>query len=475
MKKIYSLLISCLITSAGFSQSSTNPVYLNYSSTLDWATYISSTGSSGNQPSMFFHLPYVGTTGNAVFEWDADDSGTRKAIYRFEASSDRIFEINGWNDGSSSDLWFGDDNNDKFYIADDGRVGIGNNAVDISNTSLDQFVVGDGVGSRGIVVYHGTNNDGGYAFANPSGNLTGRILYDYSESEIKFQYGYTDLITYGSNQIDLLKDTDVSGKLTLASVLQMDNANPTLQLVETGVTNNNWDIQVNNGDFQIIKVDDARSTFEEAFFISDQSQIGIGTTNPSRLLHVNGSTTDVVSAFESTDSGTQIALTDNSGSLRLGTLSNGGFALSVGGDASSTTGANVFEAMRVTSSGNVGIGTSNPDQALTVKGKIHSEEIIVDLNVPGPDYVFEEDYDLPTLSEIEAFIKANKHLPEVPTAKEMEANGITLGEMNMLLLKKIEELTLHTIQQETNASKQQELIQELMVRIEKLESQNNEN
>lgn len=379
MKKIYPLLISCLITTAGFSQSSTNPVYLNYSSTLDWATYISSTGSVGNQPSMFFHLPYVGTSGNAVFEWDADDSGTRKAIYRFEASSDRIFEINGWNDGSSSDLWFGDENSDKFYIADDGRVGMGNNAVDISNTSLDQLVVGDGIGSRGIVVYHGTNNDGGYAFANPSGNLTGRILYDYSESEIKFQYGYTDLITYGSNQIDLLKDTDVSGKLTLASALQMDNANPTLQLVETGVTDNNWDIQVNNGDFQIIKVDDTRSTFEEVFFISDQSNIGIGTTTPGNKLEVNGT--------------------------------------------------------------------------------IRSKEVKVEAT-NWPDYVFEEDYDLPTLSEIEAFIKANKHLPEVPSAKEMEANGISLGEMNTLLLKKIEELTLITIQQ-------QKQINELIKRDEK--------
>ena len=71
----------------------------------------------------------------------------------------------------------------------------------------------------------------------------------------------------------------------------------------------------------------------------------------------------------------------------------------------------------------------------------------VALTNPGPDYVFEPTYDLKPLAEIETYIKENKHLPEVPSAKEMEKNGVQLGEMNMLLLKKIEELTLHIIEQ----------------------------
>ena len=99
-------------------------------------------------------------------------------------------------------------------------------------------------------------------------------------------------------------------------------------------------------------------------------------------------------------------------------------------------------------SGSIGIGTTSPDQKLAVKGKIHAEEVIVDLSVPGPDYVFADKYNLPTLESIEAFIQSEKHLPEVPSAIEMETNGVQLGEMNMLLLKKIEELTLYTLQQE---------------------------
>lgn len=96
--------------------------------------------------------------------------------------------------------------------------------------------------------------------------------------------------------------------------------------------------------------------------------------------------------------------------------------------------------------GNVGIGTTNPNQKLTVNGVIYGKEVKVDINVPGPDYVFEKDYNLPSLEEIKNYIDQNKHLPEVPSAKEMEANGIKVSEMNMILLKKVEELTLYVIE-----------------------------
>ncbi len=96
--------------------------------------------------------------------------------------------------------------------------------------------------------------------------------------------------------------------------------------------------------------------------------------------------------------------------------------------------------------GNIGIGTTNPDSKLTVKGNIHAEEVKVDLSVPGPDYVFKEDYDLKPLEEVQNYIEEHGHLPNIPSATEMEENGIQLGEMNMKLLEKIEELTLYVIQ-----------------------------
>ncbi len=109
--------------------------------------------------------------------------------------------------------------------------------------------------------------------------------------------------------------------------------------------------------------------------------------------------------------------------------------------------------------GKIGIGTNNPDELLTVKGKIHTQEVIVDLQgAVAPDYVFEyyaegtstlkPAYELMSLPALDAFILKNKHLPKVPSAKTLDTVGMSLKEMNLLLLEKVEELTLYTLQQQ---------------------------
>jgi hypothetical protein len=70
------------------------------------------------------------------------------------------------------------------------------------------------------------------------------------------------------------------------------------------------------------------------------------------------------------------------------------------------------------------------------------------LNGACPDFVFESDYQLMSLEEVEAFIEENGHLPGVPSAEETEENGINVSEMNMMLLQKVEELTLYILQLE---------------------------
>ncbi|SHM97065.1 tail fiber protein [Flavobacterium chilense] len=119
---------------------------------------------------------------------------------------------------------------------------------------------------------------------------------------------------------------------------------------------------------------------------------------------------------------------------------------------------------------NVGIGTMSPDEKLTVKGKIHTQEVRVDMAGPlVPDYVFANDYKLKSLQEVEDFIKENKHLPEVPSAQEIEKNGLMLAEMNMNLLKKIEEMTLYMIEQEKKNNQQSKEIEFLYKKLSKIE------
>jgi hypothetical protein len=214
--------------------------------------------------------------------------------------------------------------------------------------------------------------------------------------------------------------------------------------------------------------------------ISGNGNVGIGTTTPQAKLHIQDGQ---VMSSDLNNSNINVRLDGRavpaisftrwigSGSIQHNAFAGQFFNPSAGSEYSfgigtgySASGDQTIntKALTVLLNGDVGIGTTNPTQKLQVKGTVYSTEVKVDLAAgTGPDYVFEPTYDLKPLTEIETYIKENKHLPEVPSAKEMEKNGVQLGEMNMLLLKKVEELTLYVIEQNKTIQKQNERIQNL--------------
>lgn len=144
------------------------------------------------------------------------------------------------------------------------------------------------------------------------------------------------------------------------------------------------------------------------------------------------------------NSGDVVLKGDTAGSFIIGNEKNGTIKFETG-QISTTTKVQ----MMIDNIGNIGIGTGsatlNPLEKLAVNGLIHTKEVKVDL-LNWPDFVFEPSYSLIPLNELEQKIIANKHLPEIPSAAEVEENGVLLGEMNKKLLQKVEELTLYIIQ-----------------------------
>jgi hypothetical protein len=118
-----------------------------------------------------------------------------------------------------------------------------------------------------------------------------------------------------------------------------------------------------------------------------------------------------------------------------------------------------LERMRITAAGNVLIGktiVSPSNYLLDVNGSFRANKVVV--NTDGADYVFDSSYKLFPLSEMEAFVQLHHHLPDIQPAKQMKENGLDVGDNQILLLQKIEELTLYLINQNKKQQTQQEII-----------------
>ncbi|WP_443938784.1 hypothetical protein [Pedobacter sp. MW01-1-1] len=206
--------------------------------------------------------------------------------------------------------------------------------------------------------------------------------------------------------------------------------------------------------------------------MTQQGNVGIGTTSPTERLTVEGALACLGSEGRSAAmympssyligdivAGSLYKWYNDIwtlGNIRSSGTPTNGFGISLNGNM-------VF---KINPNGNIGFGTTTPQEKLSVNGNIRAREIKVEAT-NWPDYVFEEDYKITSLQDLEKYIKVNKHLPDMPSAKEVEINGFELGEMNKVLLKKVEELTLHLIEKDKELNTQKGHIQMLQSALEK--------
>ena len=239
-----------------------------------------------------------------------------------------------------------------------------------------------------------------------------------------------------------------------------------LRMQNGGASPYNWEMQSNSLNWFVKNVTGNRVPFvvragarDSTLVLSDDSFVGVGTAAPEELLHIrsDAANTDAFALFDANGSGSDAAFRlrqngvipttwefrnqQDSGRLNVG-IAGGNTPLKIDNAAAN----NLLK-----------LGRNGKPDEVVVTGKLLVNN--TELNVP--DYVFDDSYALRPLADVRSFIEANSHLPDVPSAADIAASGVDMTEMQMTLLKKVEELTLYTLALEDARAAQAQEIAEL--------------
>jgi hypothetical protein len=467
-------------TTSRTNATSTEAMRIDYSGKLGLGTAT---------PLSNFHLYGVDPAGLGLQIQNGTGTGTRTLLTSYASKSsietDKDFTIITNNNGSGG--W-----TDKFIVTNAGNVGIGSatsptvkfevngqNANFYSGTATN--IVNFGRNSSESFSFQVTDLDGYLDYLQDDDANAAHVMYfrnlsagTSASNDIRFQTSSLDRLSIKSNgnvgigitsPLNLLDVNGVArfrrnGSATEGFVIGNDaltlqgwaGHNPYIEWKNVdnsrqgymGWNTDRLSLLLENGyDFTVENANGGPKLMR----VTSTGNVGIGTDSPGSSLSVYrdvNSSVSITSNQNTSDASLWFRI--NSTGKDGGIIYRNDGRLSFNLDGSAVVESN--ELMTIHPNGNVGIGVTTPDQKLTVKGIIHTNEVRVDVSAPiAPDYVFEPDYNLTPLAEIENYVKENKHLPEVPSAKQMGEEGMNLKEMNLLLLKKVEELTLHLIEQ----------------------------
>jgi hypothetical protein len=224
---------------------------------------------------------------------------------------------------------------------------------------------------------------------------------------------------------------------------------------DNGSNGGNWEINpfisgVSNGGLSFIDLQHGTTPL----VIGDNGNVGIGTTTPPTVgnygvLAINGRSPSQGGYLSLMNNGAEVGSVAANSQLNIGAAT--GIVTQFYTGSTPT--------MQISANGNMLLGKisqANTSYLLDVNGKARCNEIVV--NTTGADFVFQPDYKLNPLADIEAYVRVNHHLPEIPSAQKMVTNGLKVGEMNKLLLMKVEELTLYLIEKDKEVKGQLEEI-----------------
>ncbi len=386
-----------------------------------------------------------------------------KGIYLFDGSVWR--RMADLTDLTASNSWTTSGNHQ--YSAVSGNVGIGttspdskldvNGAVRISGGAQRLNFVTEQAGSDGgFIVYR---KSPGIQFIRPDNTVLGRMEYvdtlNYANflrfhtgaapsNDLTITSGHAVGIGTNNPQAKLQVFGGAGEQLRIHAV-----SDPIIQFTEGILANQTKKgyIQV-SGDNLRMGTNSGNSTGKfivrnkgtDWFFIDAAGRVGINQSNPTSQLHVSGRTYINNGNNESLGlDGTNPFIQFYQAGSAKSFIQQTGSTLFMG-----VNGGNLrLDAAQIAIGANLNTATG---YKLAVSGKVICEEVKVKLSGSWPDYVFDTKYKLSSLYELEKFIKENKHLPNIPAASEIEANGLELGEMQKKMMEKIEELTLYVIE-----------------------------